>query len=854
LTEALRLYDSGLWVVPCDGKRPVWTRWQTVRRSREELAAALGNCRLLNIGVVLGQCPWIDVETDTPEGEANLRAIFGSDLPRTPVWRSKRGEHRAFKRPPGLPNKAVVKVDGIEFRIGGGKKGALSIVPPSVHPDGPRYEWLPGLSLHEVEPAELPGPVVERLRAPGQAKAKGTQDGAAADGDLPEPGRNDALFKLACKLYREGHPAEDVQSMVLAVNLARCKPPLEAEEVRELVGKAGKQVEADKARTWPYSVQAGRIVRQRQTQDGAVFDPLCNFSAWIVEEVTVDDGAEPSVTLALEGQLADGRPLPRVEVPAGEYGGMNWVTAVWGVGPVVYAGLGAKDHLRAAIQVMSPDVPRSTVFGHTGWRQVGAEWLYLHAGGAIGPSGKMDSVRVALPEALSLYDLPDPPDGEELKAAVRASLGVLDLGPRRVTASVLGTVYRAVLGTADFAPHLAGPTGVGKTELGALAQQHWGARLDSRHLPGSWSSTANSLEALAFAAADALLAVDDFCPGGTTADVARVHREADRLLRAQGNRAGRGRCRTDGTVRPARPPRGTILSTGEDVPRGQSLRSRLWIVELAKGDLDWGRLTACQRDAGAGLYSQAMAAYLQWLASRIGTIRRELPAEVARLRDELRAKGQHARTPGIAADLLIGWQTWLQFAVEVGATGGCGRDLLMGQVREALLAAAAAQEEHVQAAEPAGLFVRLVAAALASGRAHLAAPDGTHPPNSGARWGWREDPGSVGLWKPQGRCIGWVDGMDGPLQGERTAQAVYLEPDSAYATAQGLAQEQGESLCVSGQTLWKRLHQRNLLASRDERRQRNTVRRVIEGVKREVLHLHGDALISPTQETVHSVH
>ena len=44
--------------------------------------------------------------------------------------------------------------------------------------------------------------------------------------------------------------------------------------------------------------------------------------------------------------------------------------------------------------------------------------------------------------------------------------------------------------------------GTFKTELAALAQQHYGAGLDARHLPGSWSSMGNSLEALAFAAKD----------------------------------------------------------------------------------------------------------------------------------------------------------------------------------------------------------------------------------------------------------------------------------------------------------------------------------------------------------------
>src|SRR5262249_23923500 len=83
----------------------------------------------------------------------------------------KRGLHRLFVRPEGLPEKAKVELDGVEFRLGNGR-GALNLVPPSVHPDGPLYEWLPGLSLYDVEPAELPPQVIERLRAPAPPPAR----------------------------------------------------------------------------------------------------------------------------------------------------------------------------------------------------------------------------------------------------------------------------------------------------------------------------------------------------------------------------------------------------------------------------------------------------------------------------------------------------------------------------------------------------------------------------------------------------------------------------------------------------------------------------------------------------------
>jgi hypothetical protein len=68
---------------------------------------------------------------------------------------------------------------------------------------------------------------------------------------------------------------------------------------------------------------------------------------------------------------------------------------------------------------------------------------------------------------------------------------------------------------------------------------------------------------------------------------------------AQGNASGRQRMQADGTLRPVKPPRGLVLSTGEDTPRGQSLRSRLFVLEVDPSTVNWERVTACQLDAGA---------------------------------------------------------------------------------------------------------------------------------------------------------------------------------------------------------------------------------------------------------------
>src|SRR5262249_38860901 len=154
--------------------------------------------------------------------------------------------------------------------------------------------------------------------------------------------------------------------------------------------------------------------------------------------------------------------------------------------------------------------------------------------------------------------------------------------------------------------------------------QHFGAGFNSRRLPGNWNSTANANEQLAFVAKDTIYTVDDFCTDGAGGRVDQMHREADRLLRGQGNRAGRQRLRPDATLRSSRHPRGIIVSTGEDLPRGSSLSARQFIREVTQGAVCTARLTECQRDGAAGLYAQAMAGFVRWLAPNYGAIRERL--------------------------------------------------------------------------------------------------------------------------------------------------------------------------------------------------------------------------------------
>jgi hypothetical protein len=591
--------------------------------------------------------------------------------------------------------------------------------------------------------------------------------------------------------------------------------------------------------TTSYVMDETGLIYMKPTRDGETPVRLTNFTATIKSQVVRDDGAETSRLFEIEARLDE---CVRVfTVASNQFGNLNWATEHMGARAVIYPGTTLKDHARTAIQLLSRIPEELRIFTHTGWRKTDKGWMYLHGGGAIGESGCIAGVKVDLSPPLDIFELPDPPDRDTLAKSIRASLGLLDVAPDRVSVPLLAALYRSVLGPADFSVHLAGPSGAGKSELAALLQQHFGPGFSAKRLPASWSSTANSLELLTFSAKDALLVVDDFAPGGSQQDVQRMHRDADRLFRAQGNRSGRQRARPDGSLRPVKGPRGLVVSTGEDVPRTYSVRARIFIVDVTPQDMDWGCLSNLQKQAADGVLASAMAGYVKWLSGRYAEIRRRLSDAIATLRERAAVSGGHKRTPDIVANLAHGFSTFLDFAVDVGAVTTEEREALHDRMWRALGQVSEAQCDHHASAEPAQRFIELLRTALTSGQAHVAALEGGNPAHYEC-WGWRERISCLGDDKrsseiqPQGSLVGWTDGVD-----------LYIDASAAYKAIQGVAAATGDSMGISPKTLTKRLREQEFLASIDEARGRLTVRRTLQGSRRDVLHLKAEAVVDVVQ-------
>jgi hypothetical protein len=553
---------------------------------------------------------------------------------------------------------------------------------------------------------------------------------------------------------------------------------------------------------------------------------LTNFQAAIATNIRLDDGVNVQYEFEILSELVGRR--SQFTIPASEFARMDWPIERMGSAAIIFPN--QRDYARTAIQSCSLNADDRCVYTHTGWRKVDGRWIFLHAGGAICGTGAVSDVNVRLSGPMSLYQLHPPTAPDALLTAVKASLRLLDLAPPSVSFPLLAATYRAVFGDTDFALHVTGETGVFKSEVTALHQQHFGSAMDRRHLPGSWSSTGNSLEALAFQAKDTLLTVDDFAPQGNTADVARYHAAADRVFRAAGNHAGRGRLDSTASLRDPKPPRTLILSTGEDIPRGHSIRARLLVLELSKGSIKPSQLSGCQSDAHQGLYAQAMGGFVQWLAGRYDEARAAFDCKVSEYRASAVSNSGHARTPDIVSSLQAGFAMCMEFAVACRAVDNSERTRLTSRCWAALSDASAAQASHQVATEPAARFLELLRSVLTSGRAHLQACNGGEPNRSPESCGWRRD--SSGPWSPMGDCIGWVKG-----------DHVYLEPTAAYRVVQNAGRDIGDVLAVTEQTLNKRLHEKGFLASVDAKRQTLVIRKTCCGSIKSVLDLRRDTLL-----------
>lgn len=224
------------------GKHPVHPKWQRIATTDEDtLAEWFDGTTNANIGVALGkESGIVDIEWDDEAGKETAEKL-GLHLVETPTYISSRSEHRIFRFDDRLPEQAVIKIAGLEIRIGGGGRGAQSVFPPSLHASGIRYRWKYGFSPDEVDVAEIPPQLMQAIMK------------ATSGRDEAKPPASEILHKKAdagsrhltmvryiaskCVKMLDPHDPREQQETLIesrAINMTQCVPPLPDHEIENI--------------------------------------------------------------------------------------------------------------------------------------------------------------------------------------------------------------------------------------------------------------------------------------------------------------------------------------------------------------------------------------------------------------------------------------------------------------------------------------------------------------------------------------------------------------------------------------------------------------------------------------------
>jgi hypothetical protein len=160
------------------------------------------------------------------DGDSDQARQIWVSLPPTVEVATSRGRHRYYSVPKGTKVRSRKLAKDVDLKADGG----YVVAPPSVHPSGARYRWVS--SQHDIAPLpeELiePEPVVE-----GSRRRDGSTIGIDT-GPIPEGTRNETLASIAGRRHDGTRDELALADDLLAINNARCTPPLPETEVRQI--------------------------------------------------------------------------------------------------------------------------------------------------------------------------------------------------------------------------------------------------------------------------------------------------------------------------------------------------------------------------------------------------------------------------------------------------------------------------------------------------------------------------------------------------------------------------------------------------------------------------------------------
>lgn len=247
LTAALKLAQQGFHILPLrpGDKRPLTTHgFKDAQPDQQLIKDWWKEWPDANIGIATGSVSAAVVIDIDPRNKGDQTLMFLEELygplPRTVESRTGGGGRHLFFKYPDTPIKS--RANGIGQGLDVKANGGYIVAPPSIHPNGEPYSWLPNRTPGEIDIAEAPDWLLDRLRTPASDKnGKSTTDAEP----IVEGVRNRTLTSLAGSMRRPGMSEQEILAALRQVNQDRCIPPLDDDELKTIAHSVSKYKPAD---------------------------------------------------------------------------------------------------------------------------------------------------------------------------------------------------------------------------------------------------------------------------------------------------------------------------------------------------------------------------------------------------------------------------------------------------------------------------------------------------------------------------------------------------------------------------------------------------------------------------------
>lgn len=451
---------------------------------------------------------------------------------------------------------------------------------------------------------------------------------------------------------------------------------------------------------------------------------ISNFLPLPIKKIYVDDGREEEGYLQLKAVLTNKKILPTIKVAYGDIDNAKWISnPKWDLKVRILSPKNRnKELLCDATLSMADEIPKETIFEHTGFRKIDGKLVYLHQGGAIGAS---KSISVDISEiSLERYKFTE--NEYDLKECIELSLSISDVAKKQITIPLIALTYLSPLRSMfleqniplGFVTWVSGESGSQKSSLSALILSHFGD-FERDNLPGGFKDTVNSIEKKAFTLKDTLFAIDDYYPSKTQTESKKMDSVAESLFGLYGDRQARSRMRQDGqTVKMGFFARGMCIVTGESFPSfAESRTARALIIEMARGDIDLQLLSKIQSEKDK--LSYCMKGYIQYLIDNQDKIQKNCKAKFIEYRNKANQNLAHGRIPEIIASEYIGIELFYEYAKEKGVITDERMKKLKEDAWRILMEVAIKQSSKTEDNRTDNMFFSAVQELLASNKIYL---------------------------------------------------------------------------------------------------------------------------------------